>query len=564
MEKSIQIPEGTKYLSEHLQDLPYNCIFDKGLVGCGGTTIAITNNQPYIISVPFLSLIENKCNQHSNLFAVTSKTSIKEIVDYLQSVDIPKVICTYDSLCKLTEVIETNLNPKDYRLLIDEYHLLFTSYSFRHEAVRCVLDNYTKFKSYCFMTATVLEDEFILTELSHIPKVEAIWSNVKEVTVASYKCETNVINTVAHVITKHLSGELKGNAYFFVNSVQFIKETILFCNLDETNTRAIWSKHNKVQMPISLGKTIDSPRKINFFTSTCFEGVDLYDENAVIYIISDKTKSNTLVDISTAFQQIACRVRNTKYWDKIYHIYTSTRYDVALSYEEFKQESKKTIQLSNQYLDYINKAPEGFANLFTSLNEAYYIAKRGDEITFDENLVKIDLYNFKITRCLYKLRVNLTKEYQNHKFKVQEYTSLIKKSFKISNVFKEVVEECEKGDIDYLNWAFNKYDFLEVAVKYLGYKKMKELKYSPKTIKRYCMKYTHISKEEKVKKLCNDYFQTGLYYDNTTIKNEIQEIYNSLEIEKTAKASDIINYKKVKVKQKMIKGVVTNGYIILN
>ena len=57
--KTLKIPKNIKYLSEILNDLPYNVIFDKGLVGCGGTTIAIKNNEPYIMSVPYLSLIEN-------------------------------------------------------------------------------------------------------------------------------------------------------------------------------------------------------------------------------------------------------------------------------------------------------------------------------------------------------------------------------------------------------------------------------------------------------------------------------------------------------------------------
>ena len=167
-------------------------------------------------------------------------------------------------------------------------------------------------------------------------------------------------------------------------------------------------------------------------------------------------------------------------------------------------------------------------------------------------------YNEWYSEDLYKSMLDFLKENK------AELVDLNKEKKKFTNIFTEVVKECKKGDEDYLKWAYTKYDFLELAINHLGFEKIESLNYSPKIIKRYCMKYTHISKEEKVKKVCNDYFQTGLYYDNTTIKNEIQEIYDSLEIEKTAKASDIINYKKVKVKQKMIKGVVTNGYIILN
>lgn len=561
--EELLIPQNTKYLSEVLSDLPHNCIFDKGLVGCGGTTIAITNSESYIISVPFLSLIDNKCSQHPHLFSITSKTTEKEIIHYIQSNSLYKIICTYDSLCRLTDIIETYSSPSNFRLLVDEYHLLFTSYSFRHEAVRCVLDNYTKFKSYCFMTATVLEDEFILKELQHVPKIEAKWSNVKEVTIASYKCNTDVINTVSHIITKHLSGELSGNAYFFVNSVQFIKDTIIACELDDTNTKAIWSKNNKIQMPIKLSKTTDSVKPINFFTSTCFEGVDLYDEEAVIYIISDKSKSTTLLDISTAFQQIACRVRNTKYWEKIYHIYTTTRYNVDVSYEQFKQDTIHEIDEANNIIKEFSTLSDKARGIIEEVNQPY-ISKRQGEFIYDENLVKIDLYNFKITRCLYKMRVNLTKEYQKNNFKVKEYTSLIKNSFKLSNVFKEVVEECEKGDEDYLKWAYSKYDFLETAITHLGFEKIKELKYIPKIIKRYCMKYAHLNENEKINSLVKDKFKVGVFYDLVFIKEELQKIYNDLNINKIAKASDIKSYKTLKTTKKMIKGETTNGYIMLN
>ncbi len=54
-------------------------------------------------------------------------------------------------------------------------------------------------------------------------------------------------------------------------------------------------------------------KKINFYTATAFEGCDIYDENGRTYVVSDKYKSHTLVDISTLFIQIAGRIRNSRY-----------------------------------------------------------------------------------------------------------------------------------------------------------------------------------------------------------------------------------------------------------
>lgn len=97
------------------------------------------------------------------------------------------------------------------------------------------------------------------------------------------------------------------------------------CGLTEENTRVVFSKNNKnyknkVQ-GISNSTTSTLAKKINFYTSTCFEGCDLMDEEGKIYIISDSAKAQTLADISTQVPQIAGRIRNTKYSDSITHFY---------------------------------------------------------------------------------------------------------------------------------------------------------------------------------------------------------------------------------------------------
>jgi hypothetical protein len=36
----------------HLRDLPHNCIFNKVVTGCGGTTVVLRNSEDYVIAVP--------------------------------------------------------------------------------------------------------------------------------------------------------------------------------------------------------------------------------------------------------------------------------------------------------------------------------------------------------------------------------------------------------------------------------------------------------------------------------------------------------------------------------
>ena len=44
----------------HLEDLPHNCIFNKVITGCGGTTVVLQNAEDYVIAVPTTELIINK------------------------------------------------------------------------------------------------------------------------------------------------------------------------------------------------------------------------------------------------------------------------------------------------------------------------------------------------------------------------------------------------------------------------------------------------------------------------------------------------------------------------
>ena len=36
-----------------MAELPKNCLFNKGKIGCGGTSLAIESDMPYVIAVPF-------------------------------------------------------------------------------------------------------------------------------------------------------------------------------------------------------------------------------------------------------------------------------------------------------------------------------------------------------------------------------------------------------------------------------------------------------------------------------------------------------------------------------
>lgn len=63
----------------NLSDLPQNCIFNKVITGCGGTTVALFNDRNYVISVPTTELIINKTGlNEAGLSTITSPDIIRK------------------------------------------------------------------------------------------------------------------------------------------------------------------------------------------------------------------------------------------------------------------------------------------------------------------------------------------------------------------------------------------------------------------------------------------------------------------------------------------------------
>jgi len=560
---NFKIGKEFNYLSDVIDELPHNCIYTKNVTGAGGTTVALKSNQHYVVCVPFTELIRNKMKSNKNLLGVYKGISIKQIKDYLNDYRIPikKIMVTYDSLPKILKYIK----PNDYKILIDEYQELFKSVVFRCKAVRGVLDNFDKFKSYCFMTATMMDDDFIIKELKHLPVYETEWENIKEVTIDSCKCETNVIHTVSYLVDNYKKNVYSGNAHIFVNSVEFIKQIVKNCELNDENARAIWSQHNESLTGLVKSNTTDDVKKINLYTSTCYCGSDLFDEEAHIYIVSDDSKPHTLVDVYSDISQINGRIRNTRFWNKITHIYTNTRHNTSLSYEEYKDYVQKEIIRAEQdskeydtFSDSMKRRLQTTAKKNQIKQFGEYMILDNDKLVYDENLMCYDMYYFKLTKCTYKVRVNLTQQYEDKGFKVtfldlaDEVKHITGEEQKIEKVtainrkvnLKENIEEYMKGDVNFAAWMFNQYKWFKEAVELLGVPKIIDLKYNIGNIQRHINNKKYFRENDIIAAELRLHYKIteGVFVPLSDIKEIFRTVYKNLGIKKTPKASDIEKY----------------------
>lgn len=428
MINKIQITN-CQYLSQFIDKLPSHCLINKGITGCGGTTLELQSKRNSIILCPTKNLVASKVKPE--FLGVTGETTNKEIKDYAMGKGDKKIIATYDALSRLMELIPDYQN---YFLLIDEYHLLFNDYSFRSEPIMFILHNYSKFKDWAFMTATPLKEEFILEELKDVEQIIYEWNNsvpVKITILDTYFVQKELYNII--------STEQR-NLHIFLNSVSTISK--IADKLDPNSFRVVCSNKSKVR---NSSKITDPVKKINFYTSCAFEGCDIYDPEGLCIIVSDTNISTTVLDITTKVRQVCGRLRDSKYKDEVILLLNTTKHRYAgTSYSDFISQVQESERLGRIKSATISRYSEDelLAELRTYNKESYsniYLNKFNNHIFFDENLKKLDIYNYKLISEIYSSSITVMKEIENTELSSEIQTSKIEKGLSwIISTLKEL------------------------------------------------------------------------------------------------------------------------------
>lgn len=356
---TIKINAGNRrYISEIEQfsnGLPLG-VLNKGRCDVGGTYHCMNCESNYITVAPFISLIDSIMadpNNKFNILPVYGGISKKEVSKYIGSNEIKKIAVTYDSFPKLLDILEElgeDLN--NYSVLVDEYHLLIQQFGFRQKAISGLINNVKRVPVYTFLTATPVNFEFEVQELKELPHYEILWEGETRLK-PELICAKSVVKTLTNFVYKFNQNgtktfDIEGNLddvkelFIFVNSVETIAEVCEKAGLRNKDIKICCSdtKDNRSTLGVyKISKVTDPNKKINFFTSKCFEGCNLFSESGLIIVASDSNKNNTLLDIDTSLIQIAGRLRETdtvqnKFKGTIIHIYNSTNSN-TMSDEDF-------------------------------------------------------------------------------------------------------------------------------------------------------------------------------------------------------------------------------------
>lgn len=395
----VLAPDNAKYILDVFPDgLPKNCILDKVTTGCGATYSALVSIFPTIIAVPTRNLIVDKVTQdrykHLNILAVSSDFPFNGV-----PAGCNKIICTYESL----PTVAQHINISNWNLVVDEMHTIHRMISFARKSLKWLEDNFKNFASYCFVSATVPRRELLLFFLKDLNIVRIKWPNKVEV---SFDClfSGNLRETVLKIIYEHVNGTRKGNPYFFYNSVLGIVNIAKCLRKVKIDYSIICSRSLKTKSFLrkyGLKACLPSETsKINFITSTAFEGVDFYDPDGVTYIICDANYKSSRYSLTTTIPQIVGRLRDSKYNNNVCVLFNGVSPVRFTSEEELNAAIKYSteqaigkIETYNEIIDKSNRIEAAKIMLGGCIEDPYIFIDSDQDISI-EDLEFIELKDF--------------------------------------------------------------------------------------------------------------------------------------------------------------------------
>lgn len=588
-----------------MEDLPYNCIFNKVVTGCGGTTIALVNDENYVIAVPTTELVINKTQsleaglskvtiigKEVEIFGWFGKRDIhntKEFEDYTKTKGVKKIICTYDKLPYITEVIKTS----EYRLLVDEYHKLLRDYAYRSNAIDGVLNSFRAYKSFCFMSATPIQSEYKPDVLEGIDEFTANWGDRVERVKIQLLPRKNPILAAAEIASTYLEKgyvELNGIksdcAYFFVNSTTDIKKILDYCNAPIDKVRIVCNDKNKEKLtPYIIGSSKDETKMLNFLTCKAFEGADFYGENAISYVVSSTRNPYTLVSIDTELPQIAGRVRNqnNEFRKRIIHVTNYNFYteEDKLTYEEVVGKINKRLEEDREYLKIIDSVSGELRERMiedckNSINKHYLTYKDG-KLYINDIKVKLDLYDYKVRKFIYN-SANLTKAYLENNILLdvqykyidnEEVNPLIAKKIDKKSSFKDLyltaIQNKKDGNFIANHYLFEKEPLLKEAIEKLTEREIIDARFYKKNIKELLItKNTNFNVNTKMISVLLKELPIREFIPNEKIRKALEKAYKLLNIKSTPKPVDLNKWFDTIKKRKKKDGKEYLGYIITN
>ena len=594
----VEIPKGNVRLTDSgvgWNDLPSRTYLNKQTTGCGATYLSITNDIDYVIAVPYIRLIENKLEKHSDIIIPVYGDIKNQTIDGLYKKakvkGLPiKLMVTYEGIPRLFSF--DWFNPKDFKLLVDEAHDLCNFGLFRRGAVNYILDNYKLFKDYVFVTATPNKEQFIPKKLAGIEFMSLNWADAKKTNISVQKVTKNGNDYIVEKCRQYLDGEIDGSAHIFYNSVKEIisvvksimalpnykKDSIkIVCSDSDFNKRNI----NKVDSGL-FNKSLSSPKLINFYTSCVFEGCDIEDEFGRTYIVVNSNRTSSKVCMTTLVPQICGRVRNSVYINDVKMLVCGNIDCLDYTRDEWLSVVVDNLLKAKSAVDTYNHAkhlPNNQKILNTLRNSAtidpYLILTDDKDIIINQCAMQSEMQRYDIIHAQYYTISQSTVAVETNVESLYK-TNIVEDAFQpLGGVYKSVVNKI--GDYKVMMKQYIKainendqdtIDFIDLHVpickrhlSVLSQDRVHTLRYRKKDVE---IEYDYlVRKQGDFYKILNKMnLKSGDYITGADFVIRLTDVYRKLGIDTKVTTRMIHQYYNVKDKFLVIDGKNTRGYKI--
>ena len=369
------------------------------------------------------------------------------------------------------------------------------------------------------------------------------------------------------------------NYHIFLNSVEGISKIIRYAGLSEDECKVVCSQRDKDTREKNLSKlrgipistTNDPVKTFNFYTSTCFEGQDIYDTKGRSFIVSEKYKDHTKLDVMTTIPQICGRLRDSEYNNEITIFYAESPYK-NVTPEEFKASVEKNLHEAEINAEALDKTVGSAREILIEefVNKQPYIGVENDRIVVDRNLANLEIVHYNIINGQYGMQYRMNNAMKEAGFVVDDNPMIFDADEDLEDLisierapFREIFDEYAELRKDEYNMNIFRRNRIEIekplvkeAYEKLGPEKVRQMKYHQSNIKRELVKIESETLNTKIFLMLDGLLPKQVPIPRSEIKEILENIYSELKINKAAKATEIkkwydVNEVNAKVKGKM-------------
>ena len=624
----IEMPKGCRYMSEYpelLNMIPSSgwYILNKGLCGCGGTTLFLESEENVILASPRSNMLLSKHNQYphsTHLFRESKKESISKVKarlrEYILNSPGPKkILTTIDSYKHVADVLLSEKVMWQFKVVSDEFQCLMSDASYKGqtelEFLECL---HRTAKDVCFMSATPIDESYLgfVSYFNGIPYYQISWDpdvteipNLKEVLLKRNETPRTVCKGI-------IDGYRNNNGIFsqkiWDGQIVYSREVCIYLNelrliikiIKENGLRpdevtilcssSTSQKDEIKRMGFSIGgqctdRNNPKNKPFTFCTRASFEGMDMYSTNACTYIFVNAHKEWETFDISIDLPQILARQRlhdiNPFCRDAVIYYKTKSNPEtpeqikskmdnmLRLSEERIAAYEHTSVTMQRAYVSALRNQKESeqykecFIDVVDCGNQGYKLQINGLVILARMNLWRMQSYYYSNP---VKLVAGITHGMSsNYKEKPDCLTDFERQFYACSSWSERMKMYCSFRDTytqETMLLLNNPFIPVELHCYYdiLGHQRMYELEYREDFI----MKEYELSRRYyDIQGLCKSVFMQNVFYTLPDIKEKLTNIYSTIGISGTPSAVDIEKYLAVKSKNGTDNtGKRVKGYVI--